>query len=124
MKGYERFMEYLKRNGFPIVEENDNSIAFKFQGSTFFAWKHDSSFLQLVCILNTSDVDREILLETCNKMNEKVFVTKFVVLGEEQFRVWCYYEFAPNDNTPDDVYYDAIQVLDRHSDQFFKELRS
>ena len=64
------------------------------------------------------------MLETCNKMNEKVFVTKFVVLGEEQFRVWCYYEFAPNDNTPDDVYYDAIQVLDRHSDQFFKELRS
>lgn len=123
MKGYERFKDYLQRNGFPIVDEDDHSICFKFQGTSFFAWKHNSSYLQLVCILNTSEIDRDTLLETCNKMNENLFVTKFVVLGEKDFRVWCYYEFLPDDNTTDEMYFNAIQAVDRHSDQFFKELK-
>lgn len=118
MYGYNYLKNFLQEEGFRLNEES-SYISFKFQGSTFIAFKSESPFLQIVMICNTKSYSRSQLLEVCNTMNSDKFVIKFVVSDEN---VWCSYEFQPTENTKSDEFETALYLIDKASDELFEKL--
>lgn len=119
MAGFNFLKSFLRDEGFRI-EEEDNHFSFKFQGSTYIAFKNDSPYLQIVMICNTKNYSRARLLEVCNEMNSDKFVVKFTVVNDN---VWCSYEFKPTEHTTSDDFETAILLLDKASDEMFEKLR-
>lgn len=119
MFGYNYLKNFLQEEGFRMNEE-DGHFSFKFQGSTYVAFKNESTYLQIVLICNTGDIDRSHLLEVCNSMNRDRFVVKFVAM---QSTVWCSYEFKPSNETSSDDFENIFLLLDKASDEMFEKLR-
>ena len=120
MSGFDYFKKFLQDEGFRFNNE-ESFISFKFQGTSFVAFKNDSSFLQIVLICNAKGKSRSSLLEICNKMNDDRFVVKFVA---QEDSVWCSYEFEPSEHTTSDDFSMALTLLDKSSDELLKSLNS
>lgn len=120
MAGYESLIKFFREEGFRY-EEKESVLSFKIQGVSYFAFKNDSPFLQIVLICNTENQSRNKLLEICNTLNQEKFVVKFTVT-EDSDRVWCSYEFEPNSATTSDDFMAAFQILDKATDELFEKL--
>lgn len=119
MLGIDYLKNYLRNEEFRF-EEQDTFINFKFQGVSYYAFKNDSPFLQLVIICNTKDKSRNQCLEVCNKLNSDKIVVKCTVA--ENNNVWCNYEFKPSEKTSADEFVAILGYLDKASDELFEKL--
>lgn len=118
MTGCDYLKNFLQEEGFRFMEE-EQYISFKFEGTTYFAFKRDSSFLQIVLVCNTKRFDRHKILETCNELNIDKTVVKFT-LNEDV--VWCNYEFFPTEHTPADFFEMILSIMNKTSDELFSRL--
>ena len=86
-------MNFLKEQGFcPQVDEK-GSIIFKYQMSTFIFMNNDDDeeFFQLAfpSIFDVTEENRELVLETANKINCRLKVAKVIVPNDD---VWVLFE--------------------------------
>ena len=86
-------LNFLKEQGFcPQVDEN-GSIIFKYQMSTFIFLNNDEDeeFFQLAFpyISDVTEENRELVLEAANKVNSKIKVAKVIIPGDD---VWVLFE--------------------------------
>ena len=93
MKTTEMVMNFLKEQGFcPQVDEK-GSIIFKYQMSTFIFMNNDDDeeFFQLAfpSIFDVTEENRELVLETANKINCRLKVAKVNVPNDD---VWVLFE--------------------------------
>ena len=93
MKTTEMVLNFLKEQGFcPQVDEN-GSIIFKYQMSTFIFLNNDEDeeFFQLAFpyISDVTEENRELVLEAANKVNSKIKVAKVIIPGDD---VWVLFE--------------------------------
>ena len=120
MYGYEFLKKFLHEEGFRMNDE-DSIISFKYQGNNYLVFKSESSYLQIVMICNTKNIDTHKLLDVCNSMNSDKFVVKFTV--DNSGNVWCSYEFKPTEETSSDDFDTILVLLDKASDELFEKLR-
>ena len=120
MYAYEYLKDFFRRENF-TYDDNDNFYSFRYQGTSFVAFKNDGPYLQIVVICNTKGFDRSKLLEVCNAMNESKFVTKCTVNSNGEC-VWVSYEFYPDEHTGSDFFLGVLRILDVTSDEMFKKL--
>ena len=93
MKTTEMVLNFLKEQGFcPQVDEN-GSIIFKYQMSTFIFLNNDEDeeFFQLAFpyISDVTEENHELVLEAANKVNSKIKVAKVIIPGDD---VWVLFE--------------------------------
>ncbi len=117
MKGFDYFENFMRNEGYRY-EDSENFIKFKYQGTTFFAFKNDSSFLQVLVPCSVKGIDELKVLRCCNQMNDDKFVVKFVYKGDGS--VWCNYEIEPNESTTTADFEFIFRALDSFSDEFLK----
>ena len=118
MAGYEYLKNFLKEENFHY-DENDWLINFKVSGIGYHAIKSDTPYLQIILICNVEGVDRIKLLELCNEMNLEKFVLKFMLRDD---KVWCSYEFIPNDHTNNEEWMGIFFLLDKLSDELYSKM--
>lgn len=119
MTGCDCLKNFLQEEGFRYTEE-ERYISFKYEGTTYFAFKADSIFLQIVLVCNTEKYDKYKILETCNELNSDKYVVKFVL--REDNTVWCNYEFIPSEYTPAANFEMALSLMNQTSDELFARL--
>ncbi|MDE6742137.1 MAG: YbjN domain-containing protein [Muribaculaceae bacterium] len=119
MYGFEYLKKFLREEGYKIREEEDDHFTFKFQGTTYVAFKNESPYLQVIVICNTEQFPRQEILEVCNQINKDRYIVKCVAMDGS---VWVSYEFLPNETTPGDFYEFVLSELDSDSDLLFKKL--
>lgn len=118
MKGYEYLKNYLKEEGYRFDEE-ETIISFQYEGTTFIAFKKDSSLLTILVVCNANGKSRSYLLEKCNEFNDNYYVIKFAVHDN---KVWCTYEFEPSEHTTSYNFAFYLMSLDKATDEFLQEI--
>ena len=118
MTGFDYLKNFLQEEGFHFQDE-EGYISFKFEMTTFIAFKNDSPYVQIVVVCNAEGYDRTKVLDVCNRMNQEKFVLKFVVQGET---VWCSYEFMPSEHTTASDFGMFLSLLNRASDELLGRL--
>ena len=113
MAAIDYLKNFLRNEGFRF-EESESFLNFKVQGNTYYAFKSDSPYLQIVIICNYG-CTRSRALEICNQLNSDKYITKCVVNDD---RVWCSWEFLPTEHTTTDYFMTIFQLLDHVSDEF------
>ena len=93
MKTSELVLNFLREQGFlPQVDESNN-IEFKFQMASFVFIENDDDpdFFQLLLpnIYDVTEDNRDIVLETVNKVNQSMKVAKACVVENS---VWVFFE--------------------------------
>ena len=118
-------MNFLREQGFlPEVDTENNNIEFKFQMANFVYIENDDDpdFFQLLMpnIFDVSEDNREIVLETINKVNQTMKVAKACIIGES---VWLFFETIL-DNTPDvsDIIPRALRILQSTQQEFYEQI--
>ena len=126
MKTSELVFNFLRSQGFsPVVDPDDGNITFKFQMANFLFINNDEDeeFFQLImpAIFDVTDDNREIVLETCNKVCTSVKVLKACVFHGD---VWLFFEILL-DHTPDveDIIPRALSILQAGRQRFYQEIR-
>lgn len=119
MHGYEYLKKFLSEEGYRITDENERHFIFKYQGTSVFAFKNESPYLQIVVMCNTSKYSRSKILEVCNEINFDKFIVKCMA-GEQA--AWVSYEFRPDQHTTNEEFDHIIRVLDNTSDLLFEKL--
>ena len=106
-------LNFLREQGFlPQVDESNN-IEFKFQMASFVFIENDDDpdFFQLLLpnIYDVTEDNRDIVLETVNKVNQSMKVAKACVVENS---VWVFFETIL-DSTPDvsDIIPRALRIL-------------
>ena len=119
MKGIDYLKEFLSKEGFRF-EEKERFIDFKVQGVPYFAFKNDSSFLQILIVCELPDgFNRTRAIELCNDINGDKFVVKLTINGDN---LWCSWEFEPSSLTTSEDYMSIFTILDKVSDDFIAKL--
>lgn len=113
MAAIDYLKNFLRNEGFRF-EETEGHINFKVQGNTYFAFKSDSPYLQIMIMCNYP-CSKAKALEICNELNGDQYITKCVVVED---RVWCSWEFLPTEHTTTDYFMTIFHLLDLVSDKF------
>lgn len=116
MAGFDYLKNFLKNEGFRS-EESEGLLNFKIEGTTYFAFKNDSRFLQIF-IPCKYECSKSKALEICNELNSDTYIAKNVVNGD---RVWCCWEFEPTEQTTADDFMTIFHLLDKISDDFLEK---
>lgn len=119
MYGYNYLLNFLNSEGFR-KDDHEKFFSFKFEGTSFLVFKHDSPVLQVILLLNADGFSRSKMLEACNKLNDENFIVKFVA---QENTIWCCYEMIPSENTSKDEFSLIMTFLDKTSDEMYKELK-
>ena len=125
METSELVLNFLREQGFlPEVDTENNNIEFKFQMANFVYIENDDDpeFFQLLMsnIFDVSEDNREIVLETINKVNQTMKVAKACIIGES---VWLFFETIL-DSTPDvsDIIPRALRILQSTQQEFYEQI--
>ena len=123
MKTSELVLNFLREQGFlPQVDESNN-IEFKFQMANFVFIENDDDpdFFQLLLpnIYDVTEDNRDIVLETVNKVNQSMKVAKACVVENS---VWIFFETIL-DSTPDvsDIIPRALRILQSTQQEFYEQ---
>lgn len=124
MKTSEMVLNFLREQGFlPEVDESNN-IEFKFQMSNYVYIENDDDpdFFQLLLpnIYDVTEDNRDIVLETINKVNQSMKVAKACVVNDG---VWLFFETIL-DSTPDvsDIIPRALRILQSTQQEFYEQI--
>lgn len=125
MKTSEMVLNFLRQQGFcPEIDQDNGNIIFKFQMANFLFINNDEDeeFFQLIMpgIYDVTEDQREIIMETANKVNHSIKVVKACILRDS---VWLFFEILL-DHTPDveDIIPRALSILQGARQHFYQEL--
>lgn len=122
----EMVMDFLRKQGFcPEVDSDNGNIVFRYQMATFVYVNNDEDeeFFQLLMpgIYDVSEDNRDVVLETANKINTSIKVIKTCVINDN---VWLFFENLL-DQSPevDSIIPRALDILNGARMRFYELLR-
>ena len=125
MKTSELVLNFLRQQGFlPEVDPDNNNIEFKYQMSTYVYFENDDDpeFFQLLMpnIFDVTEDNRDLVLETINKVNQTMKVAKACIINDN---VWLIFETLL-DSTPDvgDIIPRGLRILQSTREEFYAQI--
>lgn len=125
MKTSELVLNFLRQQGFlPEVDPDNNNIEFKYQMSTYVYFENDDDpeFFQLLMpnIFDVTEDNRDLVLETINKVNQTMKVAKACIINDN---VWLIFETLL-DSTPDvgDIIPRGLRILQSTREEFYDQI--